>query len=179
MKVEKERWRRLTEKGLSNYRVSSLGRVWSVSSKQFLSQRLHKGYLYVDLYSTKKVGSVSRLVHRLVAREFLGMDSSGHAVEVNHVDTNKLNNKLSNFECTTPSGNAKHAVKMGKHFMAIGSTNPNAKLTESAVRSMRRDFEKRGSRGKVPTIKILAKKYGMSRWRTTEIIRGTCWRHVK
>lgn len=42
-----------------------------------------------------------RYIHQLVAMAFLGHTPNGHVVEVNHIDGDKLNNRLDNLEVLT------------------------------------------------------------------------------
>lgn len=65
------------------------------------------GYGRVTLYYKEKPKRF--LLHRLVMKTFIG-DSD---YEVNHIDSNKRNNKLSNLEYTTKSENAKHCMRYG------------------------------------------------------------------
>jgi hypothetical protein len=48
-------------------------------------------------------------VHRLVMRAFVGESS----LDVNHIDGNKLNNKLSNLEYCTRKDNIAHSINIG------------------------------------------------------------------
>jgi hypothetical protein len=61
------------------------------------------GYLQVGLQVNGK--RVRKYVHRLVAEAFLGICNSG--LEVNHIDADKSNNRLTNLEYITHSQNCK------------------------------------------------------------------------
>lgn len=63
----------------------------------------------VNLYENKKRSK--KLVHRLVAQEFL--ENPTEKEQVNHIDGNKSNNYLSNLEWVTRSENVKHAYLIG------------------------------------------------------------------
>ena len=65
------------------------------------------GYLYV------KLKNKAYPIHDIITSKFLGTKNKG--LTVNHIDGNKLNNKLSNLEYLTISENVKHAVKNGLH----------------------------------------------------------------
>lgn len=76
----------------------------------------------------------SMLLHRLVALTFL-VDTYSPDKEVNHKDTNKLNNDLKNLEWVTRSENLKHAYD--HHLISVsGELNPRALLTEENVLSI-------------------------------------------
>jgi len=92
--------------GFDGYFVSSFGQVRSERRNKvtILKQQLLKtGYLFVGLSREGKGNS--KKVHRLVAETFLGKKDGLH---VNHIDGNKLNNKLSNLEWITGTENLCH-----------------------------------------------------------------------
>ena len=78
------------------YQVSNLGRVYSIKSGIFLSQKVktNDGYLTVKLYGNGK--SKREYVHRLVALAFI--DNPKGLPQVNHKDENPENNNVSNLE---------------------------------------------------------------------------------
>ncbi len=93
--------------------VSSLGRAKRLKCRFAKEDRLlkpHIGkrgyYVYNLCYKGKnKICSM----HRLVAQAFISNPENKR--EVNHKDSNKLNNEISNLEWTTPQENSRHAVK--------------------------------------------------------------------
>ena len=69
-------------------------------------------YLYVKIWANNK--RQQRSVHRLVAMAFIpNTDDSKN--EVNHLDLNKLNNKVENLQWVSPSENKRHAHANGAH----------------------------------------------------------------
>jgi hypothetical protein len=108
-----EEWREIHEMG---YEVSNLGNVRrSVDGVNTAIGRIKtpslsgNGYLIVGLFKNGKRKNV--LVHRAVAEAFIGhIDNSR---EVNHIDGNKLNNKLENLEIVSRSQNFRHAISTG------------------------------------------------------------------
>lgn len=111
------------------YQVSNIGRVRSFNNraskerilKPYLNKR--KGYLYVFL-SGKNKKNVR--INRLVAEAFI--PNIDGLPQVNHLDTNKLNNCVSNLEWCTGSENMKHAYKNGlnappRHDKKIAQVN--------------------------------------------------------
>ena len=64
-----------------------------------------KGYVCVDIKGKKYK------VHRLIAEAFL--PNPEHKPQINHIDGDKTNNKISNLEWCTNSENAIHAIKNG------------------------------------------------------------------
>lgn len=65
------------------------------------------GYITVNLSKNGK--SNTKRVHRLVAEAFLGESN----LQIDHIDGNKLNNRLDNLEYVTPKENTNRAWKKG------------------------------------------------------------------
>lgn len=83
------------------YQVSNLGNV-----KNYLNNKILKtssnGLGYLKLVLCKNKNKRTFYVHRLVMLAFVGFDKSK---QVNHIDRNKLNNKLDNLEYVTAREN--------------------------------------------------------------------------
>jgi hypothetical protein len=92
-----------------NYLIYNTGKIYSLTSKRFLTQRVMGGYYHVDL-SANNTSKPYRL-HRLIAQYFVINDSPLINTIVNHKDSNKLNNHFSNLEWTTIKGNNIHHTK--------------------------------------------------------------------
>lgn len=111
MKI-KERWCAI--KGYEGkYEVSDLGNVRSLnygrSGKiKVLSPAIKKGYLNVILYKKGEKRKMFR-VHRLVVTAFIGPIPKG--MVVNHINENKLDNRLSNLEICTVTQNINHGTR--------------------------------------------------------------------
>ena len=108
--MEQEIWKDIKNYE-GNYQVSNLGRVKNIKLNRFLAltSKNEKGYIKVVL--TKNGKSKTFAVHRLVARTFLDYDYN--SLQVNHIDGNKENNKLSNLELLTHKENIRHAYSTG------------------------------------------------------------------
>lgn len=99
------------------YEVSNDGRVrrlrFTNGSHDFEKVRECKqtlntwGYMTVNLSKNGK--SNTKRVHRLVANAFLGESD----LQVDHIDGNKLNNRLDNLEYVTPKENTNRAWEKG------------------------------------------------------------------
>lgn len=110
MKPSTERWEPVSGyEGL--YEVSDIGQVARVSNgkRELLKQRIdRKGYSRVNL---SKEGSLRTYrVHRLVAERFIA--NPCNYSEVNHIDENKLNNKVANLEWCSRSYNVNHGTRI-------------------------------------------------------------------
>lgn len=100
-----EEWRDVPNyEGL--YQVSNLGRVKSFARKYCIERILKtinssKGYLIVNLCKNKKHKQF--LVHRLVAEAFIPNPENKPCID--HIDTNKENNKITNLRWVTNKEN--------------------------------------------------------------------------
>jgi len=95
------------------YEVSNLGRVRGiVTSKGWKAGRLlnpgTNGNGYVVLFLFRDCKRERFYLHRLVARHFLGDPNGKH---VNHIDSCRQNNAVSNLEYCTVKENAIHATR--------------------------------------------------------------------
>ena len=105
-------------KDFPNYYVTNQGRVWSTLSKNWLiptdNSRGNHHRLYVSLGKGNK-----RYIHRLVAEAFL--PNPDNLPEVDHKDTNGLNNNVENLQWATHQENlanplSKEHVKTNKGY---------------------------------------------------------------
>ena len=107
--------------------VSSLGRL------RFANGRVSRGHERKDgyfAYSIFRQGwQDTEMVHRLVARAFLGDPPTSQHTQINHKDGNKGNNTVSNLEYVTPLGNMVHRYATASKLVA----RPNVKPVESRV----------------------------------------------
>ena len=87
------------------YKISSLGRIFSVKNNKFLKlQKKKNGYLSIKLLNKGIAQYYS--VHRLVAENFL-LNVEGKP-QVNHKNRIKDDNRLENLEWVSISENTKH-----------------------------------------------------------------------
>lgn len=94
------------------YDIHSDGRVYSHKTDKFLSlSRTTVGYVKVRLYNES--GGKTFLVHRLVAKAFLGDHSD--TLDVCHIDSNQLNNDVSNLRWGTKKSNTADILAAGNH----------------------------------------------------------------
>jgi len=91
---------------LSSYDVSNYGRIRVHKTLQLRSLSIHTGYKTCSLIHKDK--KYNKQVHRLVAEAFISKDDPNKKY-VNHIDYNKLNNRVDNLEWITASENNKHA----------------------------------------------------------------------
>jgi hypothetical protein len=166
-----ERW--MPVEGFDGYEVSDMGRVRSLDRRIFYCDgrvywkqgqivspfvNYRRGdYLYVRL-SRKGKQHTFRL-HRLVAIHFI--HNSGSKSEVNHMDRDKGNCRVSNLVWSTPKENGEHAAKTGLSI---------TKLSKDQVIEIRRRIG-RGERKP-----ILAEEYGVTLQNIYAIVYCRTWR---
>lgn len=79
--------------GFEKYEVSNFGNVRNKTNNKIMKQSLDKdGYKKLNLRNMEK--AYTRVVHRLVAKEFLANDENKNRVR--HIDGNKTNNNVNN-----------------------------------------------------------------------------------
>lgn len=108
-------------KGKTRYYVSDTGLVLSTYIIEGAETITIDGVLYsvrnhsvgVDGYPTVTIRHKKLPIHRLVATHFIAPDDNPDRKLVNHIDGNKLNNKVSNLEWVTHAENAAHAIRLG------------------------------------------------------------------
>ena len=137
--MSKERWEDIPDyKGY--YKVSDFGRVKSLERKaksprgfrtikeKILKQGLRSTYVSVALY--KENNNKSFDVHVLVAMAFLNHTPCGHKVVVDHINFDRLDNKLSNIRLITQRENAnrKH-IESTSEYIGVSWDKSRVKWT--------------------------------------------------
>jgi hypothetical protein len=109
-------------------------------------------------------------VHRLVMAAFIGPCPAG--LQVNHKNGIKTDNRVGNLEYVTAKENTHHAWTVLGHD-GRGENQGQAKLTEQAVRDMRRRY-----RPGIVTYGQLASEYGVTITTVKSAIDRKNWAHV-
>lgn len=122
------------------------------------------GYLLVSLHSRP------RYLHRLVCEAFHGPAPAGHVAA--HLDGNKDNCAPNNVEWATPVENEAHKVIHGTR--ARGSKCGAAKLDENIVIAIRAAYRMRFT-----TQTAMAKAFGVSQTKISDVVNYRTWRHVE
>ncbi|CAK0861980.1 unnamed protein product [Prorocentrum cordatum] len=104
--------------------VSSHGRVMSSSGRISFGSFTHGGYRRSAFWVDGK--SNNCLVHRVVARTFLGPCQIQGPWYVNHKDNDPSNNRVANLEYVTPAGNSAHWLEMAarRGYARHGNAKP-------------------------------------------------------
>lgn len=96
------------------YKISSMGRIYSHKRKKFLKPQLsHHGYLRIMLYDGNS-GHKAFAVHRLVAESFV--DNPHKYNEINHINENPSDNRAENLEWCSRKYNVNYNGRT-KQFM--------------------------------------------------------------
>lgn len=119
------------------YEVNEKGEVRNVKSKKPVNGYLEKnGYIRMK-FENKCLGGVVRTsAHRLVAEAFI--PNPDNLPEVNHIDSNRANNHVSNLEWVTHSGNMKHAYHKGINQEPLRN---HSEETRKAITNGETEFE--------------------------------------
>jgi len=92
------------------YRINAAGEVVTLKDGLVVKSRVDRaGYLTVRL--SKEGKSSTHYVHRLVAIAFIANPDG--KLEVNHINGNKLDNRIENLEWVTHAENVIHAYRSG------------------------------------------------------------------
>lgn len=163
------------------YEVSDQGHVRSLDKMIPTwtgTLRLHKGRMLTPSPDTAgyfRVGLVDAngdkkavKVHRIVAKSFV----KGEWLTVNHVDGDKSNNAASNLEWCSQRDNNIHGIRSGLIAPTPGESNGNSKLTEDAVRYIRR-LVKAGMK-----LAHVGNVFGIHSSYVRSIVNRTAWRHI-
>ena len=94
--------------GFPNYGISMEGDVYNLDNGKRLNGTIDKGYVRVKLYRN---GEYKRFyVHDLMAKAFMNPDYSPFVV--NHINSNKRDNRLNNLEIISQSNDVRHAHRV-------------------------------------------------------------------
>lgn len=144
-----------------DYFADEHGNVFNKKMKK-LKPRVHSGgYLRVNLCKNGK--SKDFYIHRIVAELFI--DKKQGLNEVNHIDSDKRNNCVSNLEWCNGSMNHEHSLFAGTKTR--GSQSKTSKLRDEQVLEIRESNLSQ---------KALASIYGVSRKTIQNIKGGKKWR---
>lgn len=180
----RERWKSVVGyEGL--YDVSDQGRVRRAcathkSPKGRILTPASDGGGYRNLVLYDHGARRTALVHRLVARAFLGPCPEGH--QVNHRNGVRDDNRLLNLEYVTRSRNKQHGFEIGISQRPKGTLNGMARLEEEDVREIRKLWAQRPGKRLAPDHPLsrdsIAKRFGVTGSNISLIVRGKLWTHL-
>ncbi len=114
------------------YQASNFGRIKSLVRKGnrieriLTPERIHNGYLRVGLSRDNKL--TGKLVHRLVWEAFNGPIPEGK--EVNHIDEDKLNNRLENLNLMSRRENCLWGTGIERHKKSMFNGKMSKKVLQ-------------------------------------------------
>lgn len=118
------------------YEINECGVLRNVKSKKIVTgYRENNGYQRVRIENKCLGGVIRTSIHQLVAEAFLPNPEG--LPEVNHIDTNKQNNHVSNLEWTDHIRNMKHAYANGINRKPLLD---HSKATRAAVTNGKQSF---------------------------------------
>ena len=115
METETEIWRTVVIKGeiYDKYKISNLGRLINLNyrrtGKAKLMEPFDNGHGYLQVHLSKNKITKTFLVHRLVSEIFI--PNPNNLTEVNHIDEDKINNRVDNLEWKSHKGNCNHGTR--------------------------------------------------------------------
>ena|SRR5690554_2824929 len=156
------------------YQISNSGRVrswrnnrWGRAKRPKIlqSHTLKNGYDAVSLGRGNKM-----YIHRIMATAFI--PNPENKPQVNHIDGNKVNNRISNLEWVTQKENSIHASNNG--LLPVGEDRYNSVLTNTDVIKIKALLKQ----GRL-THREIAKKFGITRRHVGCIKEGRSWSSIK
>lgn len=181
--MSKELWKPIT--GYEQfYEVSNLGKVRCVErlivmptytyikkSKELTQFKDGRGYLHVKLYDGSG-NPKSWTTHRLVALTFI--PNPENKSSINHINGNKLDNRLENLEWCTHAENMKHASKLNSWDKSryVGENNDLSKLTNEQVLTIREEYKNGVKR------RELSNKFQTTFSNICNIVERKTWKHL-
>ncbi len=121
-----EEWKEI--EGWPEYKISNLGRVYSVRYNRFMKGKKNTtGYLQIHLSVNWR--QYYACIHRLVADYFV--DGYFEGAEANHKDGIKTNNAAWNLEWCTRSENILHAYRIGLNQPSGGRPKTVVRIIET------------------------------------------------
>jgi hypothetical protein len=156
-----------------SYEVSSMGNVRRAKpGRGTYAGRPIKPILmkigYLEFRPVVNGKNVAQYLHSLVAELFIGPRPDG--AEVNHIDGDKTNNRVTNLEYVTHAENMAHASSSG--LMQKGESHHASVLTEGDVREIRRMRES-GS-GLIE----ICQRFSVAKPTISQICNMRRWKHI-
>lgn len=167
--MEREIWK--VVEGYKKYSVSNLGNMRY--GERLLRKRLNLRYgkhgrFTISMYRPLK-GVKTFKIAFLVAQAFIGKRPDG--LQINHIDGDRTNDRVSNLEYVTCKENIRHAIRLG--LRPNGENMPFAKLKEEDVRHILNTYS-----GKPCEVNNFGKRYGVNPSTISNILHRRKWKHV-
>lgn len=118
---EIESWKEINN--FPNYHVSTLGRIKVVKSdrssgiNKILKPSIRSGYFIVTLWNGKKKKTLK--IHRIVAQTYIVNTNIKKFKIIDHINGNRLDNRVINLRWCTYSQNSKHRFKTNYQYKGV------------------------------------------------------------
>lgn len=158
----------LKQTAIDGYFVDQNGRVFSNKSgdyKELKRNSTGNGYLGFQTYTKGKFKTL--MVHREVAKGF--MPNPENKPCVNHINSDKQDNRVENLEWVTYSENGIHHYLSGNMKVAFGEETNSCKLTKVEVLTIRSKLAEGFAQ------RVIAKDFGVSPSAISLIARRKNW----
>lgn len=153
----------------TEYFVTREGDVYRNEKK--LSLSLVKGYKVVTLYFGSFDSRKQKKVHRLVCETYI--PNPHNLDQVNHINGNKLDNRVENLEWCNSQYNNIHRSQILKK--SIGQEHPKSILSENEIIEIRLRYKRYSRQNGTGAI---AKDYNVSKSTIQSIISRKSWKHL-
>lgn len=172
-----EQWKDIPETD-GYYQISNHGRIRSWKNGRWGKRQSPKimklgycrnGYKRYKVLIDDKLQNFS--VHRMVAEAFI--PNPENKPQVNHIDTDKANNHVSNLEWCTQSENMIHRGDMGVANYKRGEDLSSSIFTEKQVKHIRNTYKENDI-----TQREMAEYYDCSQSTIAAIITRRSWGHI-
>jgi len=186
--LRSEEWKPVAYPFPGPYAVSSLGRICRLTGTtntqagRLLNFAINQGgYPVASICFERKYRTVP--VHHIVMATFVGPRPP--QMEINHIDGDKRNARLSNLEYCTGAQNAAHASRTG--LLRCGDDHHSRRMPERVARGERAGRAKLTENDISTILSLLAlpislkeigARFGVSKGAIREIMRGGTWAHI-
>lgn len=160
----------------NSYEVSNLGRIkslirntrtWKIRKETIMTPHIST-YIQVKLSNESK--SRMPLLHRLIAEAWIPNPNPEYFKVVDHIDFDKLNNKVENLRWVSQSMNIKHTYKAGRS-KAVENGRSKSKINLEIAQEIR----KFNSENTFLSQQQIGEKFGVSRSIVKDIIHNKSW----
>lgn len=127
----------LMNEGKIDYRNGELWKYWEprrewLEVPKRMEKRTTNGYYIIRTWDSEKQKEKCVMAHRVIWAYF-NKEKIPEGMVINHIDGNKLNNKIDNLELVTQKENARHAVDTGLTVAPRGLKSGRGKLADEDI----------------------------------------------